>query len=75
LTTARNSLIPKKLAYYLPRIRGKVVLPENWVEKKKINTENLELITPAIILQEYKPTNVTVLKSRVKKVSLGILRV
>jgi hypothetical protein len=47
-----------------------VVLPENWVEKKKINTENLEIITPALVLQEYTPETV-VLKSRVKTMSLG----
>lgn len=55
LATARNSLVPKKIAYYVPRIRGKVVLPNDWVPAQKQSAETMEFIVPAIQEQEYIP--------------------
>ncbi|KAI9094388.1 hypothetical protein DFS34DRAFT_247858 [Phlyctochytrium arcticum] len=44
---ARNYLVPFKMAYYVPRIRGKPVLPEGWEPRVREEEIVLETITPA----------------------------
>ena len=42
--TARKLLLPLQLAYYVPRVRGKPLLPENWeptVDSRSIQLENI----------------------------------
>ncbi|KAJ3261336.1 hypothetical protein HK103_005944 [Boothiomyces macroporosus] len=50
---ARNYLVPFKKAYYVPRHRGKPILPDNWVAPVKETGDILEKITPAIITVPY----------------------
>ena len=48
---ARNTFIPNKSAYYVPKLRGKAILPENW-QPIQLNPEAVETITPAWFNQE-----------------------
>ncbi|TPX37043.1 hypothetical protein SmJEL517_g00841 [Synchytrium microbalum] len=56
---ARNYLIPFKLAYYVPRLRDKPLLPTNWKPKAVVQTAT-EQITPAVwtdpIITQQQPT-------------------
>lgn len=51
---ARNWLVPSKLAYYLPRTKGRAILPDGWEPKIKQDSTLLEVITPAVIQVAYK---------------------
>ena len=53
LSQARNWLIPSRLAYYIPRFKGKPILPDNWTAPKKLEEGELEFITPAIVTVPY----------------------
>lgn len=44
---ARNLLLPLQIAYYVPRIRGKPLLPENWEPSLETSEMELEKIVPA----------------------------
>ncbi len=52
LGLARNTLLPLGLAYYLPKWRGKPVLPEGWAPKVRAEELELEVITPAAMSAE-----------------------
>ncbi|TPX43111.1 hypothetical protein SeLEV6574_g05242 [Synchytrium endobioticum] len=45
---ARNYLVPFKLAYYVPRLRGKAVLPSDWKPNAQTSQDDIAEITPAI---------------------------
>ncbi|KAJ3414583.1 hypothetical protein HDV05_006322 [Chytridiales sp. JEL 0842] len=49
---ARNYLIPFKLAYFVPRSKGKPILPEGWRPKVKISKEDIITIVPATFNME-----------------------
>ncbi|KAJ2996845.1 hypothetical protein HDV02_006098 [Globomyces sp. JEL0801] len=50
---ARNFLVPNKLAYYIPRFKGKPILPDNWTAPVVIDKSWIEVITPAIVTVPY----------------------
>lgn len=53
----RNYLVPFQLAYPVPRIRGKPVLPESWAPPVVVDTQQIEAITPAFMTVAYtEPT-------------------
>nr|KAJ3419416.1 hypothetical protein HK105_006985 [Polyrhizophydium stewartii] len=43
----RNYLLPLKLAYYVPRVAGKPLLPEGWTQPLSDSDLGIEAITPA----------------------------
>ncbi|KAJ3186959.1 hypothetical protein HDU85_006996 [Gaertneriomyces sp. JEL0708] len=47
LAQARNYLVPFGLAYYVPRIKGKPILPEGWEPRVRDENMELETIEPA----------------------------
>ncbi|TPX59136.1 hypothetical protein PhCBS80983_g02666 [Powellomyces hirtus] len=47
LAQARNYLVPFGLAYYVPRIKGKPILPEGWEPRIREDDVVLETIVPA----------------------------
>ncbi|KAH6560897.1 hypothetical protein BASA50_006247 [Batrachochytrium salamandrivorans] len=51
---ARRGLVPLKLAYYVPRIRGKPILPENWKPPVDEKDLGIEMITPAFSSETFK---------------------
>ena len=53
----RNFLVPLKLAYYLPRFKGKPILPDNWTLPVPTLNLNLEFITPALERVPYVEIN------------------
>ncbi|KAJ1336556.1 ribosomal protein L9 [Batrachochytrium salamandrivorans] len=53
-TLARRGLVPLKLAYYVPRIRGKPILPENWKPPVDEKDLGIEMITPAFSSETFK---------------------
>ncbi|KAJ3021390.1 hypothetical protein HKX48_008620 [Thoreauomyces humboldtii] len=57
LAQARNYLVPFGLAYYVPRIRGKPILPEGWEPRIREDDVILETITPAFSTVKIEPRN------------------
>jgi ribosomal protein L9 len=53
LSRARNYLVPFKKAYYVPRVKGKPILPDDWTPPARETEEELEMITPAIVHVPY----------------------
>ncbi|KAI8621099.1 hypothetical protein BC830DRAFT_1095774 [Chytriomyces sp. MP71] len=47
LGLARNYLIPFKMAYYAPKLRGKPVLPPNWQRKDDLAKDAIQTVYPA----------------------------
>ncbi|KAI8585874.1 hypothetical protein BDZ88DRAFT_455514 [Geranomyces variabilis] len=47
LAQARNYLVPFGLAYYVPRVKGKPILPEGWEPRIREDDVVLETIVPA----------------------------
>jgi hypothetical protein len=43
---ARNLLVPLQLAYYVPRVRGKALLPPGYKEKEEVSVNKQENIIP-----------------------------
>eukprot|EP00842_Homolaphlyctis_polyrhiza_P001620 jgi/Hompol1/2459/HPOL_006005-RA len=50
---ARNYLVPFNLGYYVPRIRGKPVLPEGWQPKLTDKALGIESISPAFSVASF----------------------
>ncbi|KAJ3340513.1 hypothetical protein HDU91_000837 [Kappamyces sp. JEL0680] len=48
LSRARNYLVPFQFAYYLPRFKGKAILPDGWTPPVKEEAGERVFITPAV---------------------------
>jgi ribosomal protein L9 len=68
---ARNFLIPKQYAYYVPRYRGKPILPQDW--KPAVKTRQNFKITPAFAVKDYQEINQLNLE-QLSKVQLELRR-
>jgi hypothetical protein len=53
LARARNYLVPFHYAYYLPRFKGKAILPDGWKAPVKEEAGERIFITPALPLVPY----------------------
>ncbi|KND00691.1 ribosomal protein L9 [Spizellomyces punctatus DAOM BR117] len=70
LSTARNYLVPFGLAYYVPRIKGKAVLPDGWEPRIREDDVVLETITPAystVKVEQRKTVTVTATNAETSK--------
>ncbi|KAI9334260.1 hypothetical protein BDR26DRAFT_867114 [Obelidium mucronatum] len=47
LGLARNYLVPFKLGYYAPRLKGKAVIPKTWERKDDIGKNAIQTVLPA----------------------------
>ncbi|KAJ3241182.1 hypothetical protein HDU81_001578 [Chytriomyces hyalinus] len=55
LGLARNYLVPFKLAYYVPKLKGKPILPTNWQRKDDLGKDAIQTVLPAF----FNPTTVS----------------
>ncbi|KAJ3069598.1 hypothetical protein HDU98_007348 [Podochytrium sp. JEL0797] len=52
---ARNYLVPFKLGYYAPRMKGKAIIPKTWEPKDDLGKNAIQTVLPAF----FNPTTIS----------------
>ncbi|ORY52965.1 hypothetical protein BCR33DRAFT_761293 [Rhizoclosmatium globosum] len=55
LGLARNYLVPFKLGYYAPRLKGKAILPKTWEPRDDLGKNAIQTVLPAF----FNPTTIS----------------